>query len=342
MKELAPIPVIDARGLTPAHVVRQRPQEIGNLMLSARRRYTRAGLALGDAVSRRWLRRNGNPYLAEIEATGAAVGQPGATLLNVSYEWACTSGTRPAPGGGQMLVRVLDWDLDGLGRNICAIRQSGPAGDWVNIGWPGFSGAITATAHGRFAAAINQPPLRASRAGAALATVSARAAMGADWLASRSVAWTSSGLPPAHLLRRVMDEAADFDRAVALLRDTPVSTPALFTVAGVRTGQGCVIERTRDAAAIRWADPTVAVANHWAGAGLPGIARGHDSQARQMQLEIALEACAVAFDPASLAGPVLNSTTRLVAVADPAAGSLWAQGWESDGPATAPLHWPGK
>ncbi len=314
---------------------------MASLMASARRRYSKIGLVFGDAVSRKWLTRNGNPYLPEITATAAAIGHPGANLLNVSYEWACTSGTRPAPGGGQMLVRVLDWDLDGLGRNICAIRQSGPAGDWISIGWPGFSGAITAVAEGRFAAAINQPPLQASRAGTALATIAPRAATGADWLASRPSTWRSRAMPPAHLLRRVMDVAADFESAVAMLRDTPISTPALFTVAGVRDGQGCVIERARHAVSIRWADPTVAVANHWVGVGMPGIARGHDSKARQKQLEVALANRAVAFEAASLAAPVVKARTRLVAMADPATGSVWAQGWERDGPATEPLQLPG-
>ncbi len=326
------IPVIDARHLTPADIVRQRPREIAGLMASAKRRYTRAGLSLGDAVSRRWLDRNDNPYRAEIAATSAAVGHPGAILLNVSYEWACTTGTYPAPGGGQRLLRVLDWDLDGLGANICAIRMAGVAGEWVNVAWPGFSGVITATAPGRFAAAINQPPLQASRAGTALADRMRLAATVADWFASRPMTWRSGALPPAHLLRSVMDGAPDFDRAVALLRDTPISTPTLFTIAGPGPGQGCVIERQRDRVTVRWAEPCVTVANHWSGGG--GIPRGHDSAGRQRQLDAALQA---GPDPAALGAPIINATTRLVALADPADGSLWAQGYESTGPATEPL-----
>ena len=305
-------------------------------MASAKRRYTTAGLTFGDAVSRRWLQHNHNPYWPEIEATAAAIGHPGAHLLNVSYEWACTSGTCPGPGGGQMLVRVLDWDLDGLGRYICAIHRRGPAGDWVDVGWPGFSGTITATAPGRFAVAINQPPLQASTAGSALASLSPLAAMGADWLLSRPDTWRSDALPPAFLLRSVMDTAEDFEQAVAMLRDTPISTPALFTVAGPGTGQGCVIERPRKNAAIRWADTGVAVANHWVAAGLSGTARGHESAARQQQLETLFGSGGKGFEPASLTAPIINATTRLVAVADPAA-SLWAQGWEKTGAVTEPL-----
>ena len=45
------------------------------------------------------------------------------------------------------MLRILDWgSLAGLGETLCVIRQSGPAGDWLNIGWPGLAGAITALA----------------------------------------------------------------------------------------------------------------------------------------------------------------------------------------------------
>jgi hypothetical protein len=35
----------------------------------------------------------------------------------------------------------------------------GPAGEYHNITWPGYVGILTASAPGRFAAAINQAPL---------------------------------------------------------------------------------------------------------------------------------------------------------------------------------------
>ena len=37
--------------------------------------------------------------------------------------------------------------------------MQGPAGEFFNITWPGFVGALTAMAPWRFAAAINQAPL---------------------------------------------------------------------------------------------------------------------------------------------------------------------------------------
>jgi hypothetical protein len=39
-----------------------------------------------------------------------------------------------------------------------------------------------------------------------------------------------------------------------------------------------------------------------------------------------------------LAPPVLNRTTRVVCEMNPAAGTMAAQGWEADGPATAVLR----
>ena len=36
----------------------------------------------------------------------------------------------------------------------------GAAGEFINVSWPGYAGTLTASAPGRFAAAINQAPLR--------------------------------------------------------------------------------------------------------------------------------------------------------------------------------------
>ena len=334
MTALPSIPFFDARGLSPAATARCLPRQLEDLMQTATRRYTRAGLTLGDAVSRRWLARNGNPYLAEISETADVIGRDGAYLLNVSYEWACTTGTRPAPGGGQMLLRVLDWDLDGLGRNLCAIRRAGPAGEWIDIGWPGFSGAITGMAPGRFAAAINQPPLPSSAIGR---SAPRPMAIAADWLASRSSVWRSRALPPAHLLRRVFDEAPDWDSAIAMLAETPLSAGAFFTVAGPNEGQGCVIERTQTRFAIRRAEPTVAVANHWLALPDGGIPRGHESAARLASLEASLASADDPFAFGWLRSPVICADTRIALVADPASGRLLAQGWERGAVATAPL-----
>jgi hypothetical protein len=68
---------------------------------------------------------------------------------------------RPSP-------RLLDWGFPKLGENLVVAHQSGPAGDFHNITWPGIAGIYQAVARGRFAAAINQAPMR--RHGPGLAT----------------------------------------------------------------------------------------------------------------------------------------------------------------------------
>ena len=165
---------------------------------------------------------------------------PGAHLLNLSYEWACTCGLRDDPLGaaGPQMLRVLDWDLPGLGETLCVVRQRGPAGEWLHIGWPGFAGAITALAPGRFAVAINQPPLPPTRLRApARRRGAALAGLLSDWAAARSAAWRARALPPAHLLRLVCDAAPSYAAALRLRRATPVTAAAAFTLAGARPGE---------------------------------------------------------------------------------------------------------
>ena len=341
MRDLPTIPMLDATGRSPAALVREAPDQVDALLRSATARYSPVGLRLGDLVSRRWLTRNANPYLPEIQETARVLGRSGAFLLNVSYEWACTTGTRPASDGGQLLVRVLDWDLAGLGRNLCAIRRSGPAGEWIDIGWPGFSGAITGIAPGRFAAAINQPPLPGTATGRRLGRASPFLGKSVDWVASRGSVWRSRALTPAHLLRLAFDTAEDWSQAVALLSERPISTNAFFTVAGPGPGQGCVIERTPGAAAVRRANPVAAVANHWVAMQATGFARGHASEDRLRQCEALLKEDADPFGLRWMQAPILNNHTRLAAVCDPATGRTVVQGWEVDGPATRLLDIPG-
>ena len=304
---LPAVPVVETTPDNPLAAMMLEPQ-ITDLLASARRRYTPMGLRLGDAISRRWLARNANPYLLEIDALARRLARPGAHLLNTSYEWACTTGTCPSGDGGQVLARVLDWDLGGLGRNLAVFRRIGPAGPWLNIGWPGFSGVITGLAPGRFAVAINQPPMPMTAWGATARRRSPYLGLALDWLAARPGVWRSRALPAAHLLRRVFDEARDYQEAVAMLRAEPISAPAFFIVSGMAPGEGCVIERTRDGAEVRAAAPTVAAANHWEATTLPGAPRWQDSALRQAQLNQMMTQTPPQdlFAMAWLSGPVLN------------------------------------
>jgi hypothetical protein len=323
------IPLVDATGAVhpAARAAAARPEEIAQILAVARRRYTGAGLRLGDAVSRRWLSRNATPLGPEIDAVGATIGAPGAHLLNLSYEWACTCGVLAE--GPPVMLRVLDWLQDGLGETLCVIRQAGPAGSWLHLGWPGLAGVITALAPGRFGAAINQPPLPLTRIGAAArARGFGLAGMVADWAASRPATWRSRALPPAHLLRLVCDTAPDFEAALAMLRDTPVAAPVAFTLAGTRPGEAAVIERSPEGHALR-RGPQVAVANHWDGLGIPGAPRWQESGLRQARMAGVLRD-GVRPGLGWLAPPLLNRGTRLAAVMCPAEGTLELAGYAGE------------
>jgi hypothetical protein len=119
-----------------------------------------------------------------------------------------------------------------------------------------------------------------------------------------------------------------------MLAATPLSTGAIFTLAGCAPGETAVIERTPDAAAFPHG-PACAV-NAWRSPGLAGRPRGEDNPGRMA----AIGALRPGFDdPATwLAAPVLNDRTRLVFVADPASGAFLAQGFERRRPVTAALR----
>jgi hypothetical protein len=317
LSALPQIPVIDAREGGSPTIARAAEAQMRDLLDRARRFVPSPLLGLADRISRRWLERGDNPYLAEIAEIAALAGEPGAYALNTSYEWTCTCGVGDDPDGGVRLLRVLDWRQPGLGHALVVAWQRGPAGEFANVTWPGFVGVITAMAPGRFAVALNQPPMR-----------SWGLTLPVDWLIGRILVGRSRALPPAHLLRRVCETCATYDEARQVLSDTPLCLPALFTLAGTEPGQGCVIERTPHAAIRR--DPPAAVANHWVGSRDRGRPRGGQSPERLARMEAALRNGAPWLTP-----PILNRHTRLVAVMNPSRGRLSLQGREKDGPVTS-------
>ena len=195
-----------------------------------------------------------NPYRAEIAAWASLADLPRrrALLSNMSYElsgagyianetiipsvsdWlnrvkngvgairgqakACTSGAAYYPACGMVHVRAMDWTLAGLGRHTVIWHVTGgEAGDYYNIGWPGYVGVISGMAPGRFSATINQ----------------------ASPFGKPSLQW-----PPSHLLRYVFDNAADYDDAITILEGTPVCFPAFVTLVGTQPGEAAIIELT--------------------------------------------------------------------------------------------------
>ena len=293
------------------------------LLEAGRGQYPGPVISVGERLSWRWLDRSDNPYLAEIQAIDAGLTGPGASFLNTSYEWGCTTAVDDTPRGEARFLRVLDWPFDGLGAGLVAARFDSPAGPWINLTWPGFVGVVQAFAPGRFAACFNQAPLTRKSGLFAL-----------DWATERLAVWRRRGLPPAHLLRRAFETCPDYESAKTLLSETPIALPAIFVLCGTKPGEGCVIERLADKAYLR-TSPTVAT-NHWQSAPGAGFARGTSSEARLALMSARDPAAGEDF--AWLQPPILNATTRLALVAEPGRSRLAVFGIETEAPATAVLR----
>jgi hypothetical protein len=318
---LPTIPLVNVGTAGPLKLLEAERARAEALIAISRRSYTGLAMKLGDALSKRWLERSANPYRRQILAIGAALGMPGAALLNMSFEWTCTSGAGPSPDGvGSRMLRVLDWRLAGLGANVVVAREEAPAGVFYNVTWPGAIAVLTAMAPGRFSAAINQAPMRQYGLG-----------MVGDWVVNRAKVWRSAALPPAHLLRQVFETARSYADAKRMLMETKLCLPVLFTLSGVRPEESCIIERTETEAIVR--DGVCAVANAWCSPHLSGRVRGHDNPERRALME--------RIHGQELAGfewvmpPILNRFTRLAVVANAAQGALDVLGFEQEKAATA-------
>lgn len=320
---LASIPVIDSGTDYPLSTLRAFEDRAHDLMDLATKGVPAAALRQLDKVSLRWLERWENDHLSEITAVAERLARPGAYFFSVNYEWGCTCRVSPAPDHrSARLIRVLDWRTRGLGRNVIAARVSAPAGTFVTLTWPGYTGVLSGMAPGRFSAALNQAPMRKSAGFYYL-----------DWAANRRRVWHMPHPTPAHLLRSVFQEAGSYAQARRRLVSEPISTPAIFSLAGLRPGETTVIERMETDARVH--DGQNVAANHWQAPGWHGHARGRDSAGRARRMH----AIEPELDPEFpwLEEPILNRRTRLVMVSDASLGRLVAQGYEDMAPATRPL-----
>src|SRR6185312_184917 len=181
------------------------------------------------------------------------LGFSGIWLLNGSYQWSCTALARD-DGGAPWLARTLDWPFSGLGRHVEVVRMRGRAGEFLNVSWPGYVGALTALAPGRFGACINQAPMRRRTQHRWLRI--------GDFVVNSFVTMRHSrAIPPDQLLRRVFEVCRDYGDARQMLEATPISRPVIYTLVGCREGERCVIERTENGARTR--DGDTAAANDW-------------------------------------------------------------------------------
>jgi len=316
---LPDIPFIDIRGATPVALLERFPDRARALAKATTRTFglaselgARAAFPFMDRASRAWLERANNPYRDEILAFESVLGIEGVTTLNICFEWGCTSGAFRIEGD-IVLRRVLDWKFPALGEHLIVAHQSGPAGDFYNVTWPAMSGIYHAMAPGRFAAAINQAPMRGYGR-----------TMAGDWVKNRVAAKAATGLPAAHLLRHVFETARDYAAARRMLCETPIAVPAIFILAGM--GEGCVIERVEDVFAVREIEgDRVCASNHFE-SHLKTTAktwhpRSKDSPER-LACALSLDARAVNDGFAWFVPPIANATSRVVLNACPKTRAL--------------------
>src|SRR4029453_7458848 len=171
------------------------------------------------SAARWWVCRAGSPLVGEIDAIARTLGRPGIWLLHGAYAFGCTA-LADESADGPVLRRPLDWPFPGLGRLVEVTRQRGAAGEFLSVTWPGFAGVLTAVAPGRFAASINQAPMRRGTPGGWFFWL--------DYALNALAAFCTNGRPPPeHVLRRAFETCATFDEACRLLARDTIPRPPL-------------------------------------------------------------------------------------------------------------------
>jgi hypothetical protein len=253
--DLAEIPLVDLRdGGTLHHATTGKVRALGlrTAVLGWFPRIVRPLTPQLDGIARSWLERSRSPYLEELRAIAAALGFPGIWFLNGSYQWGCTS--LACEQSVPWLIRTLDWPYPGLGRYADIALMRGPAGEFISVTWAGYVGALTACAPGRFAAAVNQAPMWRRSQARALRIFDVAANAVATYSRMRD-------MPPDQLLRQVFETCGDYREARRVLEVTPIARPVIYTLAGCRSGECCVIERTETGSRTREHD--TGAANDW-------------------------------------------------------------------------------
>ena len=331
---LSEIPVIDLRGGGPPHHCQQRAPQARALRDACLGFLPAAALPFIPALdwaARRWLERARSPYLHEIGRIAASLDFSGVWFLNASYQWACTS-LAIEQNGLPWLIRTLDWPFLGLGRYAEVAHMRGRCGEFFSVTWPGYVGALTAMAPSRFAACINQAPMRRRTAHRWLRPL--------DFAVNARAVWRSADLvPPDQLLRLAFEICEDFGAARYMLETTPVARPVIYVLAGCAANQRCVIERTETGFDTREDDTSAA--NDWVPC-RPGW-EGRIGTRRFLTSSFAEAAGYSRARRESLKGwdgavaaprfdwvrePVLNPYTRLAVAMCPAAGVLRALGYD--------------
>jgi hypothetical protein len=334
MSDLTDIPVFDLRDGDVAGHVRQSAGRARALRDACLGIFPRPALPLVpalDRASRHWLERSRSPYRPEIARIADALDFSGIWLLNASYQWGCTA-RAGQEDGTPWLLRTLDWPFAGLGRYAEVAWMRGACGDFYSVTWPGYVGALTAMAPRRFAACVNQAPMRRRTAH--------RWLRGYDFAVNAVAIWRSDDLmPPDQLLRQVFETCADYAAARRMLETVPVARPVIYTLVGCAADEHCIIERTETDFMTR--DDEACAANDWVPnrtgwegrIGMRRFLRSSFEEAtdyNQLRRDTLMSwdgpFSAPSFD--WVREPVLNPYTRLAVAMCPATGVLRVVGYD--------------
>ena len=180
--------------------------------------------------------RTGNRFSREFRAAARVIGADprDVTLANLSYDLVvgalgCSTAVLPTPDG-PVIARNMDWWPEGpLARASYLIRcTDGPDWKFTSAGFPGATGVVSGLSSRGFAVILN-------------------AVTSLDPVCK-------TGYPVLLHLRRVVEDAADFNDALTMLSKQRLTTSALFTLAGTTNDQRVVVERAPKRFALRWGE----------------------------------------------------------------------------------------
>jgi hypothetical protein len=152
-------------------------------------------------------------------------------LANLSYDlvlasFGCSTIALPT-AQGPVLARNMDWwpeDLLARASYLVRYRRNGKL-LFTNAGWPGAVGIVTGMSARGFAVALNA--------------------------VSCPEKWSRTGYPVLLHLRRVVEDAPNFESALKMLAEQRLTSPALFTLVGRNNNERVVIERSPTRHALR-------------------------------------------------------------------------------------------